>query len=72
MHWLTASRDPANAGYMGKDGWKSLIPYYYAGCGLINRLKGNNINADAVSQSELLSKALDHTTKDASGRCRLI
>lgn len=59
------SRDPANAGYMGKDGWKSLIPYYYAGCGLINRLKGNNINADAVSQSELLSKALDHTTKDA-------
>jgi hypothetical protein len=59
------SRDPANAGFMGKDGWKSLIPYYYAGCGLINRLKGNNINADAVSQSELLSKSLDHTTKDA-------
>ncbi len=59
------SRDPANAGFMGKDGWKSLIPYYYAGCGLINRLKGNHINADAVSQSELLSKALDHTTKDA-------
>jgi hypothetical protein len=59
------SRDPANAGFMGKDGWKSLIPYYYAGCGLINRLKGNNINADAVSQSELLSKALDHTTQDA-------
>ncbi|MDD5457875.1 MAG: helicase-related protein [Phycisphaerae bacterium] len=59
------SRDPANAGFMGKDGAKSLIPYYYAGCGLINRLKGNNINADAVSQSELLSKALDHTTKDA-------
>lgn len=59
------SRDPANAGFMGKDGVKSLIPYYYAGCGLINRLKGNNINADAVSQSELLSKALDHTTKDA-------
>lgn len=61
----TLSRDPANAGFMGKDGVKSLIPYYYAGCGLINRLKGNNINADAVSQSELLSKALDHTTKDA-------
>ncbi|MBN1456887.1 MAG: hypothetical protein JW912_03440, partial [Sedimentisphaerales bacterium] len=61
----TLSRDPANAGFMGKDDVKSLIPYYYAGCGFVNRLKGNSLNADAVSQSELLSKALDHTTKDA-------
>ncbi|MCX5637079.1 MAG: hypothetical protein NTX52_05215, partial [Planctomycetota bacterium] len=61
----TLSRDPSNAGFIGADDWKSLIPFFYAGTGLINRLKGKGINMDATSQSELLSKALDHTTKDA-------
>ena len=61
----TLSRDPSNAGFMGQDGAKALIPYFYAGCGLINRLKGRDVNSDAMSQSELLSKALDHTAKDA-------
>lgn len=56
------SRDPSTAGFMGRNA-ESLIPYFHAGMGLINRLKGTNL--DAVSESELLSKALDHTTRDA-------
>lgn len=57
-----ATRDPSMAGFMGED-WKALVPYYYAGVGLLNRVKGTNLNA--VSESELWSRSLDHTNRDA-------
>ena len=56
------ARDPSTAAFMGEDGVKALVPYYYAAIGLVNRIQGRNL--DAIQQSELLSKTLDRTTTE--------
>lgn len=54
------ARDPATAGFMGED-FKSMIPFYYAAVGVINRVRGKSM--DAVSASELLSRSLEATVR---------
>jgi hypothetical protein len=54
------SRDPSNALFMGKE-WRSLLPYYYAAAGALNRVHGDNLNE--VSTAELYSRAADVTTR---------
>jgi len=58
--WNVAGRDVTNAMVLG-DSPRSVIPGYYVAVGLINRLTGKT--PDAIQQSELLSKALDTTTR---------
>lgn len=55
-------RDMQTAMQMGA-GWRAYIPGFYAGVGLMNRLKGDPFKI--ANESELLSKALDATTNKA-------
>lgn len=63
------TKDASNSMFMGKDKIKALIPFFYSGIGLLNRLKGGvgmkSIEKEAISQSELLSKSLDQSTTDS-------
>lgn len=58
-------RDMNTAMFLGDDGLKSLIPFYYISIGLVNRLKGDPAGIRQHSAAELLSKALDATTRDS-------
>jgi len=56
------ARDSIQAIAMGRSK-RHLIPFYGAAVAVVNRIKGTT--PDAISTSELLSKSLDYTTRDA-------
>jgi len=65
------TRDVSTAAVLGEAGAKTLLPYFYAATGAVNRLKGLPVVRKVTKQqdrrpiieSELLSRSLDATTQ---------